>query len=400
MKKTEILFAAFLLSGLIQGQPVLDYLLRAEALTNAGRPDQAVEMLSSAIKENQNGRFYSARAEANMVKGDYSAVIADYNMANEIVHFSGEYGLSRVYAIKGDAATSLYHLEICMKSPFRKSEKEIMLDPAFSKIENSQLWRQFWQKSWYTDIETKISEIEFYVSAGKTQDAAAILSEIEKSYNENENVNYASALINLSAGKYPDAIKAILKLLDSDPDSEKYLRLLARAQTGSSNFAGASLTYTKLINNEVLDAELFIKRAECFRKTGETVKALEDIEKYLSVYPDDKPALSLAGRIQSATGDNLKALQYFSENIRIHPNDPECYNDRANTYMLSKSYDWAIKDYSMSLDLNPANSEVWLNKGVALLGTGNSEDACHDFRQSFALGNKKATDYVSRYCIK
>jgi Flp pilus assembly protein TadD len=54
----------------------------------------------------------------------------------------------------------------------------------------------------------------------------------------------------------------------------------------------------------------------------------------------------------------------------------------------------------MSLDLKPANSDVWLNKGIALLNSGKVDDACHDFRISFRQGNKRVADYISRNCIK
>ena len=400
MKKTGIFFTVFLFSGIIFGQSTLDYLLKARAFTKAGKPDQSIEILSSAITIQKDSRFYSERAEARIIKGDYAGAIADYNSANSISQFSGEYGLSRVYALKGDPATSLYHLEISMKSTFKRSEKEILLDPAFSKIENNPGWRQFWKKEWYSDLEKNISEIEYYTYSGKTSDAMAIYTELEKNYPDNENVKYADALINLSAGRYAAAVKILTALSASDNDNEKYLRTLARAQTGSLNPAGASLTYSKLIDLEIPDAELFIYRAECYRKTGETDKALSDIKKYLSVYPEDKVALSIAGKIEAASGDNLKALQYFSENLKNHPNDPQCYVDRANSYFLSKSWDWAVKDYSMSLDLDPGNSEVWLNKGIALLSSGKHDEACHDFRQALSLGNKKATEYISRNCIK
>ena len=54
----------------------------------------------------------------------------------------------------------------------------------------------------------------------------------------------------------------------------------------------------------------------------------------------------------------------------------------------------------MSLDLQPANADVWMNKGIALLNSGKTEDACHDFREALSLGNKKAAAYISRNCIK
>ena len=60
-------------------------------------------------------------------------------------------------------------LNCAMKSSFRKSEKDIMLDPAFSIIENRPEWRQFWKKEWYRTIEKGMAEIEYNVSAGNTR---------------------------------------------------------------------------------------------------------------------------------------------------------------------------------------------------------------------------------------
>lgn len=400
MKKTIIILATFLFSGILCGQTPADYIIRARALTKSGKAEDAVRLLSEAVSVHNDSRLYCEKAEAEIVTGDLSAAIADLNTANSIEQYSGEYGLAGVYARKGDAATSMYHLEIFMKSPFRKSEKEIMLDPAFRKIENSSDWRKFWQKSWYPEIETRISEIEYYTSAGKTKDAQEILSEIRTQYQGNSRLDYASALVSLSSGKYPEAIKSLMALLDANPENENYLLLLARAQSGSSNYAGASETYSKLLNKGIPDAEIYLERAECYIRTGETERALADIEMYLAFFPDDKDALSMAGRIESATGNNLGALRYYTENVRKNPNDPQCYIERANAYMSSRSWEWAANDFSMSLDLDPVNPEAWLNKGISLLNSGNSNGACHDFRQALKLGNRKATDYISKYCIR
>jgi tetratricopeptide (TPR) repeat protein len=400
MKKIITLFWILLSVGTVYAQQTVDYILKARALTEAGKPEQAINLLSGAITEKKESRLYIERAEANILNGDYSGAISDFNEANKISPFSGEYGLSRIYALKGDAATALYHLEINLNSPFKKGEKEIMLDPAFGVIENRQEWRQFWKKEWYSISEKSISEIEYYVSAGKIDESKGVLSELKKSYQSNDDILYAEALINLASGNYSEVIKTISGLTAINPGNEKYLRILAKAQTGASNPVGASATYSQLLSSGVADAELLILRADCYRKTGETDKALIDIDKYLEIYPENKAGLSLAGKVEAISGDNLKAIEYFSKNLKLHPNDPECYVDRANSYFVSKSWDLAINDYSMSLDLKPENSDIWLNKGIALLNSGKVEDACHDFRRSFSLGNKKVTDYISRNCIK
>src|SRR4030043_1485350 len=400
IKKTLILITALLISGIACGQSSFDFLLRAKALTVKGESANAVALLTKAIGEKQESRLYAERAEAYLLEGDYLKAINDFNTANSLESHSGEYGLARIYAIRGERDASLHHLEMNMLSSFKKSEKEILLDPAFSLVENTPEWRQFWKRDWYSGLETGISEIEYYLSAGKRENAAEVLSELRGSYKDHEEVIYAGAMLSLSYGKTGDAVISLTGILASDHGDAKYLRLLAKAQTYSSNWAGASVAYSKLLDMEIPDAGLLLSRAECYSKTGEADKAMTDVNRYLSLYPGDKTALSMAGRIKTAAGDNLKALEYFSENLKRHPEDPMCYIDRANSYLSLKSWDPAIKDYSMSLDLDPDNSDAWLNKGTAQLNSGKTADACHDFRQSLRLGNKRATDYISRYCIK
>lgn len=400
MKKLIIALSVFLLPAIVSGQESYDCLLKAKALISSGKTDQAIGILSSNPSVSKESRLLKLRAEAYLLSGNYQEAIADLNAANSLEKNSGEYDLARAYAMKGDAATAVYHLELSLGSSFKKSEKEIMLDPSFGRIENRPEWRSFWKKEWYSSLEEGFSEIEYYLSKGKAADAQEVISGLQKNYPGTKEVIFAGALINASAGKYGEAIKSLTGLLASDPGNEQYLMALAKAQTGSSNYAGASVTYSRMISLEIPVAGLFIQRAECYRKTGELAKARADIVRYLSISPEDKAALSMAGKIETASGDNLKAIEYFSGNIRLHPNDPQCYVDRADSYFLSKSWDWAAKDYSMSLDLDPGNSYAWINKGIALVNSGKTDDACHDFRNALRLGNKRASEYISRYCIK
>lgn len=400
MKKILIIGLIFLSGNLIIGQQNVDYLMKAKALREAGKTDQSITLLDQAIKESKDSRLFLERADANMIKGDFQKAISDLNEANRITPNSGEFGLARIYARKGDASTALYHLGISMSSQYKKSEKEVMLDPAFSNIDNRQEWRQFWKKEWYSISEKEISEIEYYVSAGKIEDSKEVFAALKQNYDTDPDILYAESLINHGSGKYSDVIKVLYPLTQQFPDNEKYLRLLAKAQYKMADAAGASSTYTRLIESDVADAGLFLLRADCYMKTGETDRASKDINKYLEIYPENSDALRLAGRVEAKSGDNIKALKFFSENLKLHPGDPECYIDRANSYFIAKSWDMAINDYSMSLDLKPSDSDAWLNKGIALLNTGKVDDACHDFRISLRYGNKRVADYISRYCIK
>lgn len=381
-------------------QDAVDHIMKAEALIQAGSNDQAILELTGALNSVRDNRLYLQRAKAYENKGEYSSAISDYNEANKITPNSGEYGLARIYALKGDAQTSVYHLSNNLSSELKRSEKEIMLDPAFGTVENRSEWRNFWKKEHYSGLEKGVSEIEFYASSGKTDDARAVLDQLKKTYPEADEIVYSEALVAMSSGKPADAARIVSKLAGQTELNEKYLRLLATAQLQSSNAAGASDTYSRLIRSGVADAGLLLARAECYRKTGENDKAIADVEKYLGYYPNDIDALRMAGKTQSVAGDNLKALEIFSKNLQLHPNEADLYVDRGNSYLAARSWEWAIKDYSMSLDLKPGNSDAWLNKGIALMNTGKKDDACHDFRKALSLGNKRASEYINKNCIK
>lgn len=389
-----------LASAGLQGQTKSDFLMKGRALVDRGKSEEAISMLSAALENYPEKDVFLNRAEAFVASGDYSQAINDFNSANRISPGSGEYGLARIYALKGDAATAVYHLELCLGSGYRRTEKEIMLDPSFSLVENRPEWRQLWRKDIYSTLEKGIAEIGYSLSTGNISDAKTMFTNLSGSYPGNDALAYSGALISFSEKKYPESLKTLEGLLADEPGNEKYLRLLALTQEASGNPAGASSTYTKLIAAGTSDPELLLMRAECFRKTGETDRALGDVEKFLDLYPGDKKALSRAGKLSAASGDNLKALTYFSENLRLHPNDSECYIDRANSYFVSKSWDFAMKDYSMALDLQPGNPDAWLNMGIVRLNMGKKDDACFDFRKAFGQGNRKATEYLSKYCIK
>src|SRR5512138_3991542 len=175
MKKYLVLVISYVVAGSVYAQQPADYLMKARALNESGRNREAVTILTEGLARYRDYRFLVARAEANMVAGDYTSASADFQSANSLASASGEYGLAKISAIKGDATGALKHLENSINSPYKKSEKEIMLDAAFSVTENSPEWRLFWKKERYSTLERKISEIEYYVTAGKSDDAVTVL---------------------------------------------------------------------------------------------------------------------------------------------------------------------------------------------------------------------------------
>ena len=399
MKKFIIILLLTELYSGIYGQSTFDYLLKSKALIEAGNTDQSISILSDAINIKADYRLYLERASAYIKKSNLIQAISDFEAADKIEESSGSYGLARVYALKKDAKTALNYLGLNLNSAYKRDEKEIMLDPAFSLIENTPEWRLFWKTERYSLFETGLSELEYEVSVGNSEAAEIQLNSLVANNPDESGLIYAKALLAYSKKNFQQTIDL---LADVKPSKyvEKSLMLRAKTQYNTTKYAEGALTYSELIKLEIVDPNLYYLRGECYDKAGGKERALSDISHYLNLYPESVKALSLAGKIEAESGDNIKALELFSKNISLHPAVPENYIDRANSYFSSSAWKYAVEDYSMALDLQPGNPEVYLNKGIALIHLGNIDDACHDLRQALKLGNKKATAYISKYCIK
>ena len=401
MKKGFLILTIICIVGAnLTSQVNYDIILRAKALIDNGKAGESYALLTTALSGLPDSRLYVLKGDASLIKGNIAGAIGDYQSANKLISSSGDYGLAMAYAYSRDVKNSLFYLDRNISSPFRKSEKEILLENAFTFIENTPEWRLFWKTERYSYPERKLSEVEFNISTGKISDAELLVKELTESYPNDRNTLYARALLLNSQQKYPESLSLVTELLAKDKNSTTYLLLLGTVQMNAGNMPGASSAYTRLIENECPDAGIYLKRAECYRKTQELDKASADVDKFLSYYPGNKEALSLSGRIASERGNNLKAIELYTNNINLHPEDPQCFIDRANSYFISKTWENAIRDYSMALDLKPNDPDVWLNMGISLLNSGKTEDACFDFRRALELGNKKASAYINRNCIK
>lgn len=402
-KKTDTLryslSCLLLLLGLtVLGQDDYDVLLKARSLADAQKTGEAISLLNESVYTLKSVNMLVERGGLFLASGDYSLAIKDFNSANALEEGAGEYGLSKAYALKGDAATSVYHLALSMASKFKQPQNVVLLEPAFDKIEQSGEWRDFQKRDWYSKLEMDLSELSYDISVGNTMEAITSLKELKGRYPNETSVMYADALLDYSVGKQSSAIEKLSVILKDDPDDEQSLRLLAKAQYDVHNYFGAANTYSTLITSGVVDASFFFLRAKCLYESNDYENALADLERFIALYPADKNAVSLAGAAASASGDNIAALKYFSRNVTNNPDDPTCYTQRGDAYFMSKSWKLAADDYGLALDLDASNATVWFNQGMAYINMKIVDEGCHCLARAMRLGEKRAASQISQHC--
>jgi len=400
MKKGIVLLIIVLASQLIAGQGRYEEMLRAVALSAGGNSNEAAGVLTGLINAAPGPDLLLLRGDAYLTSGKVKEAKSDFMAAESMKQGSGLYGLARCAAAGGEAKAAVSYLEAHLKSQFRKSEPEIMLDKSFGSIQASPEWKSLWKKDWYKGYERKSWEIDHYLKIGKTDLAGEVYRELSAVYPDMPVTDYCSARILTARGLYRDAA-ALLTPLTIMPDAPaSYLTALAEAQAGEGSFYAAAMAYGRLIDAEYPDPQLYLKRAAMLVKAGDRDAAKGDLETYLGLDPENSEALGLIGKTYAEEGAIYEALPYLNMNIEKHPGEAMAFSIRGDAWLAARTWDKAAEDYTMSLDLDPENASVNLNLGIALINSGKTEDACHYLRKAKEQGNKDATKYLSKYCIR
>ena len=204
----------------------------------------------------------------------------------------------------------------------------------------------------------------------------------------------------MSRGQYREAAGMLAELTAGNDIPASWRLALAEARAGEGSYYAAASVYGKLMDDACPDPGLLLKRARMLLKAGDRDAARSDLEKYLSLDPDNSEALGLTGKTFAEEGAIYEALPYLNANVDKHPGEAKAFSLRGDAWLAARTWDKAAEDYTMSLDLEPDDAAVNLNLGIALINSGRADDACHYLRRAKALGDKDAAQYLARYCIR
>ena len=145
-----------------------------------------------------------------------------------------------------------------------------------------------------------------------------------------------------SAGElYQEAVTLLTDLKKGDPD--KALENLNKAITLDPDFIEAYLT-----------------RAEAYMSIGEQEKAFEDFNKAIQLDPNSADIYYTRGKVYSDLKQHEKAFEDFNQAIRLKPNFADVYFERGKVYFSTSIYQKAYEDFSKALSIDPNHTKATL----------------------------------------
>jgi tetratricopeptide (TPR) repeat protein len=364
-----------------------------------GEYGKAVENLSMAIsRDNADEQLFIRRGNALLKMNEMDRAVADFNEANQIKPDVADLWLARAFANEGDAGRAVSYLQNHLQSVFRINEDSIKKDPSFNKIQESAEWEALWQKDWYTGTDKAIADAQFYSRKKQYDEAVSALDKAVLLEPDNTRVLLERGKVFMRQGNFAAAAGDFSSAISKDKTLTPAFKARGVAYLNLEKYKDAAADFTRALRDDVSDFDIYLKRAASFAGLENWTAAIKDMQVYMKYFENDPGAVFTCGEYYYDSQDYINALKCFNRNLKEDPNNPAYFKARGMTYLQTNTYRFAVNDLSMSLDLNPYDSETWMYHGLAAIKTGDTADGCSSLRHAQSMGNAEAVRYVLENC--
>jgi tetratricopeptide (TPR) repeat protein len=124
------------------------------------------------------------------------------------------------------------------------------------------------------------------------------------------------------------------------------------------------------------------------------------LTKALQINPANLNAVNKRAEVYRKLNKHGQAAKDYAQAINLGSsatNIADLYYNLGESLLQAKEFDYAIKAFTKTIQLDPKNGLAFANRGVAFKDNGDLGAAAKDFRASMSLLEKKTSkDYVSK----
>jgi tetratricopeptide (TPR) repeat protein len=140
----------------------------------------------------------------------------------------------------------------------------------------------------------------------------------------------------------------------------------------------------------------YTQRAWSYHVRGEDDRAMTDVQKALSLDPNDGEALSTRGTLYYLSGDYTRAVADLNRAVRLRPRSASAWNNRGAALLGLERTDEAIPDFDKAIALSPSYTQAYLNRGLAFGVKREFPRVIADLDRAIALDPGNAQAYLWR----
>jgi tetratricopeptide (TPR) repeat protein len=315
--------------------------LNGIVMLNAGKTNDAVNALQSAVKDSPKDAFLQYwLGKAAHAKGDTELEEKSFREAETLnpSNLPAEEELARIAGQKGD-----------MDLLSDVADKTIAAAPKFP---GGYVWRAGVEMNHNmpdkaeADLKTAMSVApqspQAYLQLGRIRFTQKRYPEgvtlLEQSLQYDPNSHEALRLIvgyDLSLKQNDKALARLNAQIEKSPKNSSFYDLLAQLQAQNKNYDQAGGTAQKAMQLNPSDGEAVMLFAQIQVKRGQTANAIGAYEKWTSAHPNDAGADAILGTLEESRGDMGKADAYYKKALQIQPQQPLAANNLAYRMLVN-----------------------------------------------------------------
>ena len=225
-------------------------------------------------------------------------------------------------------------------------------------------------------------------SAGKYDEAIKALDKaIEIDPNDATAWNIKGVALD-NQGKHDEAIKALDKALEIDPNDAAALHNKGWALNNFGKYDEAIQALDKAIEIDPNDASNWNSKGYALDHQGKYVEAIQALDKALEIDPNDAVTWNTKGVALNHQGKYVEAIQASEKAIEIDPNYASAWNSKGYALDHQGKHVEAIQALDKALEIDPNFDAAWNIKGEALNNLGRYDEAIQAFDKAIEINPK------------
>ncbi len=389
--------------------------LLAENLKEPDKADQAIQVLTEAIRRNtKSAEAYRARAERYLKKGFAELAIDDLNEALALSPNCAEAVGARAlaYRVAGKMTEALADARLAVRLDPKCGEAYRVIGVALASPRYSrpdQAIGYFEEairlnRNAESDIAKELAHAYFkngekLAEAGKNDDAKIAFQksqEISSVIFDELRTDYE-----LRGSDPRRRVTAYWNDLNSAPEVTHKISEAGEALE-KGKYDEALRKFDGILRNAPQNLEALCGRGAAFLKKGNPVSAINDFDRAIRLSPTSDRAYSLRAEAAVMIGDYLQADRDATQAIAMNPASSKAFFQRAVADLRFKKYELALADLNESVRLavdlenqtanlaQPLFAEIYLAWGTALLDARRWDAAVNALSKSLELQKENA----------
>lgn len=401
MNKIVILISVFIFSLNSYSQEKKDNFYKASAYIYYNILDSAVIYMSKSIdSEKDNYSNYIVRGNCYFNLKMYESALNDYLKANDLKTGAGEYSIARCYSMLSNYDKAFDYLQRHLQKSEKNTQASIKLDTAFRNINTLKQWDEIWLTEWYSKTETALFDAEYAINKKQYYEALDILTQLIEKRSRSHQAYFLRAKASTELQSYRAALTDIEKAIEIAPKNDNYWFEKGKLNLHEEKYKKAYEDFNTAINLNPDNLVYNLFRAKSAIKIENYAVALDDMKLYMKYYGREAEENYIIGLIYLNQKEYIDALPYLNIALAKDQSKYEYFTSRGIAYLNTNSPALSESDFTMSLDLNPKQNEVWFFRGLNRSKLGNSTGACLDWEKAFDMKYVDAVEYLKKNCWK